>query len=45
MCEDIIGNAFVKLGSFVVTNYHFTTTKANIVRFGGKVLEVVSKNR
>jgi tryptophanase len=39
-CENIIANAFVKPGSVTIMNYHFTTTKAHIVRLGGSVVEV-----
>jgi tryptophanase len=42
-CENIIANTFVKPGSVVITNYHFTTTKAHIVRLGGSIVEVVNK--
>ncbi|MDR2348996.1 MAG: tryptophanase [Deltaproteobacteria bacterium] len=38
-CENILATAYVKPGQFVVTNYHFTTTKAHITRLGGKVHE------
>src|SRR5512133_3088717 len=38
--EHIISQAFVTKGKFVVTNYHFTTTKAHIELAGGKVLEL-----
>ncbi|MDR2432812.1 MAG: tryptophanase [Puniceicoccales bacterium] len=40
-CENIIANIFVRPGSFAIMNYHFTTTKAHIVRLGGSVVEVV----
>ncbi|MDR1255373.1 MAG: tryptophanase [Puniceicoccales bacterium] len=39
-CENIIANTFVRPGSFTIMNYHFTTTKAHIVRLGGSVIEV-----
>jgi tyrosine phenol-lyase len=39
-CENIISQAFVKQGSIVPMNYHFTTTKAHIVLNGGKVEEI-----
>jgi tryptophanase len=38
-CENVLATALVKPGSFVITNYHFTTTKAHITRLGGTVLE------
>ncbi|HLP74050.1 MAG TPA: tryptophanase [Bacteroidales bacterium] len=38
--EHIISQAFVTKGKIVVTNYHFTTTKAHIELAGGKVLEL-----
>jgi tryptophanase len=38
--EHIISQAFVTKGKVVVTNYHFTTTKAHIELAGGKVIEV-----
>ncbi|MDR2338526.1 MAG: tryptophanase [Deltaproteobacteria bacterium] len=41
-CENILATAYVKPGSSVITNFHFTTTKAHITRQGGKVLEAVS---
>lgn len=39
-CENIISQAFVKKGSIVPMNYHFTTTQAHIVLNGGSVREV-----
>jgi tryptophanase len=39
-CENIIANAFVKPGSVAIMNYHFTTTKAHIIRLGGTIVEV-----
>ncbi|MCL2806199.1 MAG: tryptophanase [Treponema sp.] len=42
-CENIICQTFVKPGQTVIMNYHFTTTKAHIIRNGGKVSEIVSK--
>jgi tryptophanase len=38
--EHIISQAFVTAGKIVVTNYHFTTTKAHIELAGGKVYEL-----
>jgi len=40
-CENILANAFIKPGAIVPMNYHFTTTKAHIVRLGGTVREVL----
>lgn len=40
-CENIISQTFVKPGSVVPMNYHFTTTKSHIVLNGGSVEEVV----
>jgi tyrosine phenol-lyase len=39
-CENIISRAFVKPGSVVPMNYHFTTTKSHITLNGGRVEEV-----
>ncbi|MCK9526653.1 MAG: tryptophanase [Limnochordia bacterium] len=39
-CENILSQALVQPGSVVVTNYHFTTTKAHIVLNGGIVEEL-----
>ncbi|MDL2292923.1 tryptophanase [Acholeplasma sp. OttesenSCG-928-E16] len=39
-CEHIISKVFVKKGSIVPMNYHFTTTKAHITTLLGKVLEI-----
>jgi tryptophanase len=41
-CENILATAYVKPGSYVITNYHFTTTKAHITRLGGLVFETVA---
>ena len=40
-CEHIIATHFVKPGSTVIMNYHFTTAKAHVTRLGGKVEELV----
>lgn len=40
-CEHIIAQHFVKPGSTVIMNYHFTTSKAHVTRLGGKVEELV----
>ncbi|HWP95642.1 MAG TPA: tryptophanase [Syntrophomonadaceae bacterium] len=40
-CENILSQVFVKPGSIVPMNYHFTTTKSHIVLNGGVVEEIV----
>ena len=40
--ENIIAMTFVKKGSIIPMNYHFTTTKAHITRLGGYVEEIVA---
>ncbi|MDO4740051.1 MAG: tryptophanase [Eubacteriales bacterium] len=40
-CEHIIAQHFVKPGSVVLMNYHFTTSKAHVTRLGGSVEELV----
>lgn len=40
-CENILATRFVKPGNCVIMNYHFTTTKAHVVRNGGHVEELV----
>lgn len=40
-CENIISQTFVKPGSIVLMNYHFTTTKAHITLNGGTVEELI----
>ena len=40
-CENILATRFVKPGSCVIMNYHFTTAKAHITRLGGRVEELV----
>jgi tryptophanase len=40
-CENIISRLFVKPGSIVAMNYHFTTTKAHITLNGGTVEEII----
>lgn len=40
-CESIIAESFVKPGSVVPMNFHFTTAKAHITRVGGRVEEIV----
>jgi tryptophanase len=43
-CENILATAYVRPGSAVVTNFHFTTTKAHITRLGGRVLEALPQS-
>ena len=38
-CENLLAKVLVRPGSVVITNYHFTTTKAHIVLNGGTVVE------
>lgn len=42
-CEHLLTKVFVKPGDVVITNYHFTTTKAHIVNNGGQVIELIYK--
>jgi len=39
-CEHIISKVFVKDGSVIPMNYHFTTTKSHITLCGGRVEEI-----
>ena len=39
-CENIISQIFIRPGSVVPMNYHFTTTKAHIVLNGGSIEEI-----
>lgn len=43
-CENILARGLVTPGSVVITNYHFTTTKAHILNNGGSVVEVVPQS-
>lgn len=43
-CENLLAQCFVKPGDVVPMNYHFTTTKAHIVKNGGRVVELVSES-
>jgi len=40
-CEHIIARSLVTPGSVVLTNYHFTTTKAHIALMGGSIEEII----
>jgi len=40
-CEHIIAKSLVNPGSVVLTNYHFTTTKAHINLMGGGIEEII----
>lgn len=42
--ENIIAQALVTKGKFVITNYHFTTSKAHINLNGGEVLEAINND-
>ncbi|MDO4544398.1 MAG: tryptophanase [Clostridia bacterium] len=39
--ENILAEAFVRQGSVIPMNFHFTTTKAHITRLGGRVEELI----
>ncbi|MDR0414743.1 MAG: tryptophanase [Prevotellaceae bacterium] len=39
--ENIISNAYVKKGSLIPMNYHFTTALAHITQHGGKIVELL----
>jgi tryptophanase len=39
--ENIISNVYVKHGSLVPMNYHFTTAMAHITQYGGKIAELL----
>ncbi|PID92559.1 MAG: tryptophanase [Bacteroidetes bacterium] len=39
-CENLLSRLYVKEGSYVPMNYHFTTTKAHVMINGGEVLEL-----
>ena len=39
-CENLLAKYFVKEGTLVPMNYHFTTTKAHILVNGGEVVEL-----
>ena len=40
-CEKVIADLLVQDGDLLPMNYHFTTTRAHIVRCGGEVLELL----
>ena len=40
-CENILSQAFVKQGSIIPMNYHFTTSKAHVYLNGGTVEEII----
>lgn len=40
-CEHLLSRVFVKPGDIVITNYHFTTTKAHINIYGGEIIELI----
>lgn len=40
-CENLISQAFVKPGTIVPMNYHFTTTQAHIALNGGSIDEII----
>ncbi len=39
--ENVLGKAYVKKGSFVPMNYHFTTAMAHITEYGGQIAELL----
>lgn len=39
-CENILSTTYVRPGTYVPMNYHFTTTHAHITKNGGKVVEI-----
>ena len=41
-CENIIAKAFIKPGSIIPMNFHFTTSKAHIEVNGGSVVELIT---
>ncbi|MCL2750597.1 MAG: tryptophanase, partial [Coriobacteriia bacterium] len=43
-CEHILARCFVKPGQTVITNFHFTTTKAHILAVGGEIYEAISES-
>ncbi len=41
-CENVISQTYVKPGTIVPMNYHFTTSKAHIDLNGGSIVEVIT---
>ncbi|MDR1743096.1 MAG: tryptophanase [Dysgonamonadaceae bacterium] len=39
--ENIVACAYIKKGSLVPMNYHFTTTLAHITQYGGRIVELL----
>ncbi len=39
--ENILANAYVRKGSVIPMNYHFTTAMAHITQYGGKIAELL----
>ncbi|MDR1631751.1 MAG: tryptophanase [Dysgonamonadaceae bacterium] len=39
--ENIIACAYIKKGSLIPMNYHFTTTLAHITQYGGRIVELL----
>src|SRR5690554_5574583 len=39
--ENILSNAYIRKGSLIPMNYHFTTTMAHITQYGGKIAELL----
>ncbi|NMB49926.1 MAG: tryptophanase, partial [Bacteroidales bacterium] len=39
--ENILCHAYIRKGSLIPMNYHFTTTMAHITQYGGKVAELL----
>ena len=39
--ENILGKAYIKKGSFIPMNYHFTTAMAHITEYGGQIAELL----
>ncbi len=42
-CEKVLADLLVKPGDLLPMNYHFTTTRAHIVRCGGEVVELLTE--
>ncbi len=40
-CENLLGQAYVRPGSVVAMNYHFTTSKVHVTINGGSVEEII----